>query len=74
MIQLHGAQGCLINQFLSPLTNERTDEYGGSLENRYLFAKDIIEEIRGSLNGSFWIRLSLTASIASTFPQVGSWI
>lgn len=39
IIELHGAQGNLIKQVLSPLTNERTDEYDGSLESRYLFAK-----------------------------------
>ena len=71
MIELHGAHGYLINQFLSTLANERKDEYGGSLENRYLFAKEIIKQIRGSLKGSLWIRLSLTASIASMFPQEG---
>ena len=60
-IQLHGAHGYLINQFLPPLTNERTDSYAGSLENRYLLAKEIIEQIRGSFKGSLWIRLSLTA-------------
>lgn len=38
MIEPQGARGYLINQFLSPLTNERTDEYGGSLKNRYLIA------------------------------------
>lgn len=45
MIELHGAYGYLINQFLSPLTNEQTDEYGGSLEKRYQFVKEIIEQI-----------------------------
>ena len=37
VIELHGAHGYLINEFLSPLSNKRTDEYGGSSENRYRF-------------------------------------
>lgn len=45
-IQIHGAHGYLVNQFLSPLTNQRTDAYGGSLENRSRFLKEIFQEIR----------------------------
>jgi len=45
-IEIHGAHGYLINQFLSPLTNHREDQYGGSLENRSRFLKEIIQEIR----------------------------
>lgn len=45
-IEIHGAHGYLINQFLSPVTNKRTDEYGGSLENRARFLKEIIAAIR----------------------------
>ncbi len=45
-IELHGAHGYLINQFLSPLTNKRTDEFGGSTENRSRFLKEILCEIR----------------------------
>lgn len=61
MIELHGAHGYLINEFLSPLTNKRTDEYGGSLENRYRFLKETIEQVRVFYKGSLWVRLSLTA-------------
>lgn len=46
IIELHGAHGYLINQFLSPLTNKRTDEYGGSLENRARFLKEVVKAIR----------------------------
>lgn len=46
VIELHGAHGYLIDQFLSPVTNKRTDEYGGSFENRARFLKEIIEEVR----------------------------
>lgn len=46
MIEVHGAHGYLINEFLSPLTNIRHDEYGGSLENRTRFLVEIIRAIR----------------------------
>lgn len=45
IIELHGAHGYLISEFLSPLTNHRTDQYGGSEENRARFLKDILQEI-----------------------------
>lgn len=44
-IEIHGAHGYLISEFLSPLTNTRTDEYGGSEENRCRFLKDILQEV-----------------------------
>jgi 2,4-dienoyl-CoA reductase-like NADH-dependent reductase (Old Yellow Enzyme family) len=46
MVEVHGAHGYLIYQFLSPLTNKRTDTYGGSLEGRARFALDIIRAIK----------------------------
>lgn len=60
MIEIHGAHGYLINEFLSPLTNRRQDVYGGSLKNRYRFVKEIINEIRQFYQESLWIRLSLS--------------
>ena len=44
-IEIHGAHGYLINQFLSPLTNQRKDEYGGTIQNRTRFLKEILEEV-----------------------------
>lgn len=46
VIEIHGAHGYLINEFLSPLTNKRTDEYGGSKENRARFLKEVLQAVR----------------------------
>jgi 2,4-dienoyl-CoA reductase-like NADH-dependent reductase (Old Yellow Enzyme family) len=46
VIELHGAHGYLAHQFLSPLSNQRIDEYGGSLENRMRFAIEMYEAVR----------------------------
>ncbi|WP_216829494.1 NADPH dehydrogenase NamA [Alkalihalobacterium elongatum] len=58
IIEIHGAHGYLINQFLSPLTNKRTDEYGGSAENRYRFLEHIITEINTVWSGPLFVRIS----------------
>ncbi|WP_319406385.1 NADH:flavin oxidoreductase [uncultured Desulfosarcina sp.] len=46
MVELHGGTGYLLAQFLSPRTNQRSDEYGGSLENRQRFALDVLTRVR----------------------------
>ncbi len=61
MIELHGAHGYLINQFLEPQTNHRSDSYGGTLENRFRFLKEIIESIKAIFSKPIWVRLSVTA-------------
>jgi len=58
VIEIHGAHGYLINQFLSPLSNKRTDEYGGSQENRYRFLKEIIDAIQSVWEGPLFVRVS----------------
>ena len=52
-VEIHGAQGHLIQQFVSPFSNAREDEYGGSLENRLRFAKEIIAAVRGEAGADF---------------------
>lgn len=49
VIELHGAHGYLATQFLSPATNRRTDEYGGSLENRQRFLLDLYRAVKGAV-------------------------
>lgn len=46
VVEVHGAHGYLLNQFLSPLANTRTDSYGGSLENRMRFPLEVVEAVR----------------------------
>ncbi len=59
-VELHGTHGYLIQQFLSPNTNQRTDEYGGSFENRLRFIKEIIDGIRAECGDyPIIVRLSL---------------
>ncbi|KIL49008.1 NADPH dehydrogenase [Jeotgalibacillus alimentarius] len=58
IIELHAAHGYLINEFLSPLSNRRTDDYGGSEENRYRFLKEIIEAVNEEWSGPLFVRVS----------------
>jgi NADPH2 dehydrogenase len=58
VIELHGAHGYLINEFLSPLSNKRQDEYGGSAENRYRFLREVINEVKTVWEGPLFVRVS----------------
>jgi NADPH2 dehydrogenase len=57
-IELHGAHGYLINQFLSPLSNFRTDQYGGNHENRFRILYEIIDEVKKVFKGLIFVRFS----------------
>ncbi len=54
-VQFHGCHGYLINQFMSPITNLRTDEYGGSAENRARFCVEMIQKVRELCGPDFLI-------------------
>ena len=58
-VQLHGAHGYLISEFLSPLTNHRTDEWGGSLENRTRFLREICRAIRAQVGSGYPLLIKL---------------
>jgi 2,4-dienoyl-CoA reductase-like NADH-dependent reductase (Old Yellow Enzyme family) len=62
LIELHGAHGYLINEFLSPFSNKRTDEYGGSFENRTRLLREIIEAVRGQWPEKLPLFLRISAS------------
>ncbi|MCC5889206.1 MAG: NADH:flavin oxidoreductase/NADH oxidase family protein [Alkalibacterium sp.] len=61
-VQIHGAHGYLVSQFLSPITNRRTDEFGGDLTGRMLFLKKIYLEMRRKAGETFPIGLKLNIS------------
>ncbi|MCJ2018045.1 NADH:flavin oxidoreductase/NADH oxidase [Methylobacterium sp. E-065] len=61
-VELHGAHGYLLHQFLSPIANKRTDQYGGSLENRMRFPLEIYDAVRDVVpaGSPVWLRVSAT--------------
>jgi 2,4-dienoyl-CoA reductase-like NADH-dependent reductase (Old Yellow Enzyme family) len=61
-VQIHSAHGYLLSQFLSPLTNLRTDQWGGSLENRSRLLRTIIREVRQAVGAGFPISVKLNSS------------
>jgi 2,4-dienoyl-CoA reductase-like NADH-dependent reductase (Old Yellow Enzyme family) len=69
LIELHGAHGYLIHQFLSPLSNHRTDEYGGTFENRIRLLLEIIDEVK-----QVWpADLPLLVRLSATEWTEGGW-
>lgn len=77
VIEIHGAHGYLIHQFLSPISNRRTDEYGGSFENRTRLLVEIIKAIRAVIPTTMplFLRLSSTEWMEETDlgRRYGSW-
>ncbi|KAA8922676.1 NAD(P)-binding protein [Thermoplasma sp.] len=58
-IEIHGAHGYLVDEFISPWWNRRTDRYGGSFENRMRFPQEVIEAVRSEVDLPVGIRISL---------------
>lgn len=70
LIELHAAHGYLLHQFLSPLSNQRTDEYGGSFENRIRLTLEVIAAIQQAVPENFPIGIRLSAT---DWMQEESW-
>jgi len=68
-LEIHAAHGYLLHQFLSPLTNQRTDEYGGSLENRARLLIEIVAEIRQEIGEE----MPLMVRFSATDYVLGGW-
>jgi 2,4-dienoyl-CoA reductase (NADPH2) len=61
-VELHGANGYLFTQFLSSAINDRTDDYGGSLENRARFAREVVRAIRDKVGRDFHVQYKISAT------------
>ncbi|KAL4747955.1 hypothetical protein BDW72DRAFT_196238 [Aspergillus terricola var. indicus] len=77
IIEVHGAHGYLLHEFLSPVTNRRTDEYGGSFENRSRIVREVTTAIRAAIPSGvpLFLRISGTEWLdgASCAAETGSW-
>lgn len=79
VIEIHAAHGYLINEFLSPLSNKRNDEYGGSAENRYRFLREVIEAVKTVWDGPLFVRVSAydyhdEGLTAEDYAEMGIWM
>jgi len=76
-VEIHGAHGYLIHSFLSPLSNNRTDQYGGSFQNRTRMALNIAKRIRAEVGDSFPVFFRLSGTDWAEFPEeddtTGEW-
>ncbi|MDB5981773.1 MAG: oxidoreductase [Pseudomonas sp.] len=61
-VQIHAAHGYLLSQFLSPLTNQRTDQWGGSLENRSRLLLEVVKAIRAQVSAQFCVAVKLNSA------------
>ncbi|KAG5642724.1 hypothetical protein DXG03_002269 [Asterophora parasitica] len=75
VIEIHNAHGYLLHQFLSPISNKRTDEYGGSFENRTRLTLEIVDAVRAVIpkDTPLFLRISATDWLEETLPNEPSW-
>ncbi|KAA1475227.1 FMN-linked oxidoreductase [Dentipellis sp. KUC8613] len=75
VIEIHNAHGFLLHSFLSPVSNKRTDEYGGSFENRARLTLEVVDAIRANIPADMplFLRVSATDWLEQTMPDEPSW-
>ncbi|KAK6188003.1 hypothetical protein LQW54_013566 [Pestalotiopsis sp. IQ-011] len=73
VVEIHGAHGYLITSFLSPLSNRRTDEYGGSFENRTRFLFEVVGAVRAAIPDSMPLFLRISATEWMEYAGEPSW-
>ncbi|KAG8803969.1 hypothetical protein FRC16_001686 [Serendipita sp. 398] len=76
-IEIHGAHGYLMNSFMSPISNHRTDQYGGSFENRTRLPLEIVQAVRAVWEGPLFFRVSASewaeAELGPEKDEQGQW-
>ena len=70
-VELHGSNGYLITQFLSSAINDRTDDYGGTLENRARFVREIVQSIRLRCGPGFHLQMKISATENNNAMSIG---
>ncbi len=70
-VELHGSNGYLITQFLSSAINDRTDDYGGPLENRARFVREIVQSIRLRCGPGFHLQMKISATENNNAMSIG---
>ncbi|KAI0366918.1 FMN-linked oxidoreductase [Pilatotrama ljubarskyi] len=75
VIEIHNAHGYLLDSFISPATNKRTDEYGGSFENRIRLTLEIVDAVRAVIPPTMplFLRISATDWLEESLPNEPSW-
>ncbi|KAA1474501.1 FMN-linked oxidoreductase [Dentipellis sp. KUC8613] len=74
VVEIHNAHGYLLHQFLSPVSNKRTDEYGGSFENRVRLTLEVVDAVRGTIPPDMPLFLRISASdLLEAQPNTPSW-
>ncbi|KAJ2934149.1 hypothetical protein H1R20_g2902, partial [Candolleomyces eurysporus] len=75
VIEVHAAHGFLLHEFLSPVSNKRTDEYGGNFENRIRLVVEVVDAVRASIPEStpLFVRVSGTDWLEEVAPNEPSW-
>ncbi|GLB42195.1 putative NADH:flavin oxidoreductase / NADH oxidase family protein [Lyophyllum shimeji] len=75
VIEIHNAHGYLLHEFLSPVSNKRTDEYGGSFENRTRLTLEVVDAVRAVIpkDMPLFLRISATDWLEESMPNEPSW-
>jgi len=70
-VQIHCAHGYLLSQFINPVFNKRTDEYGGNVENRFRFSAEVISAVREAVGPDYFLSIKINSNIEENDESFG---